>query len=71
MPSSMKTRLRDHWNSCVTMAAKVMGPSPCASASMANAPCQPAEFSRNVVEKSSASSGPSPPMSCRARVRTA
>ena len=33
------------------MAAKVFGPSPCASALMANAPCQPAVLSRKVVRE--------------------
>ncbi len=71
IPKSITARLRDHWNSWVAMAAKVTGPSPRAWASMANDPCQPAEFIRNVVEKSSASSGPMPPMSRTASVRTA
>ena len=69
--SSSITSERDHWNSWVTRSAKVRGPSPEAMASMAWTPRQPNAFIISVVEWSSASSGPRPPICFRAAVRTA
>ena len=63
--------LRDHWNSCVMQSASVSGPSPWAWASMAKTPCQRYELIMSEVVKSSASSGPIPPISRSADVRTA
>lgn len=63
--------LRDHCSSCVRQSATVSGPRPCAMASIAKAPSQPAALSSSVVEKSSARSGPRPPICRIAAVRTA
>jgi hypothetical protein len=69
--SSTLVRLRAHWNSWVMQSEKEAGPSPCASASRVKTPRHPEEVSMREVVKSSASSGPRPPLSFSAAVRTA
>ncbi|AAC96591.2 hypothetical protein PBCV1_a223aL [Paramecium bursaria Chlorella virus 1] len=60
-----------HWNSCLAASSKDKGPSPNAIALPAYTPFFPREANMIVVFMSSSNSGPSPPISLSADVRTA
>ncbi|ABT16560.1 hypothetical protein ATCV1_z426L [Acanthocystis turfacea chlorella virus 1] len=60
-----------HWNSCFCASSRLRGPSPYAMAFPAYTPFLPREANIRVVFMSSSSSGPMPPISLRADVRTA